>query len=89
MELASRSDPDGKFRLSAIHHFTVDGSGKIARMVVYLRSGGIEDPVSATNPNYPRTSSRPINPNLLVELFTILADIVTDLGADRASRSVH
>ncbi len=51
MELASRGDPDGKFRLSAIDHFTVDGSGKIARMVVYLRPGAIEELVSATKPN--------------------------------------
>jgi hypothetical protein len=51
MELAERRDPDGKFRLGAIDHFTVDGSGKIARMVVYLRPGVIEDLVSATKPN--------------------------------------
>ncbi len=51
MELASRIDPDGKFRLSAIDHFTVDGSGKIVRMVIYLRPGVIEDLVSATKPN--------------------------------------
>ncbi len=30
-------DPDGKFGLGAIDHFTVDVSGKISRMVVSAR----------------------------------------------------
>jgi len=51
MELASRTDADGKFRLNAIDHFTVDALGKIARLVVYLRPGNLEDLVSATKPN--------------------------------------
>jgi len=38
-----------------IDHFTVDGSGKIARTVVYLRPGPIEELASATEP----TSSTP------------------------------
>ncbi len=51
------TDGDGKFRLSAIVHFTVDSLGKIARVVVCLRPGAIEDYRRLPNQTYPHTSS--------------------------------
>ncbi len=39
MELANQNKLSGKYSLVAIDHFTVDGQGKIARFIVYLRPG--------------------------------------------------
>ncbi|MGE0387425.1 MAG: nuclear transport factor 2 family protein [Gammaproteobacteria bacterium] len=42
MELVSRiKHGDGKYRLAAIDHFTVNAAGKIVHMVVYLRPHSI------------------------------------------------
>jgi hypothetical protein len=51
MELAALSPADSKFHLGAIDHFTVDGSGKITRMVVYLRPAAMKDLAAATKPS--------------------------------------
>lgn len=37
MELATRTPPETNYQLSAIDHFTVDASGLIERMVVYVQ----------------------------------------------------
>jgi len=51
MELASRTNPEGKFRVGAIDHFTVDASGKVKRMVVFLRPAAIQELLAVTKLN--------------------------------------
>jgi hypothetical protein len=39
MELENKSTRTGEFTPTAVDHFTIDGSGKISRFIVYLRPG--------------------------------------------------
>jgi hypothetical protein len=39
MELENKNDRTGEFTPTAVDHFTINSSGKIARFVVYLRPG--------------------------------------------------
>ncbi len=41
MELATRTDPEDFYRLSAMDHFTINDIGEIERLVIYVQPGSI------------------------------------------------